>query len=216
MPSGLRPAPCPGHSQRGPGLSPARARSPVPLRGSRAPLAAGPGIGQPREPSGRDLSGGPGPSRLSAGFTGRGGRRSGSPPPPPSLRPGVPAAPLPAGWDGRCRPPPGPHSPCPRRGPSPGPPPPRIASAPRRPPPPAAAAPGRGAGGGRRCPADTGTDSRRRSPCRSRCASEIAMRVPLRFAVRCRARRAGAQCGVAAAPSLSRRSSRCQIPAAVT
>ncbi|XP_027748335.1 collagen alpha-1(I) chain-like [Empidonax traillii] len=62
---------------------------------------------------------------------------------------------------------PGPHSPCPRRGPSPGPPLPRIASAPRRPPPPAAAAPGRGAGGGRRCPA--GTDSRRYSRCRSRC-----------------------------------------------
>lgn len=64
---------------------------------------------------------------------------------------------------------PGPHSPCPRWGPSPGPPLPRIASAPRRPPPPAAAAPGRGAGGGRRCPA--GTDSRRCSRCRSRCVS---------------------------------------------
>lgn len=64
---------------------------------------------------------------------------------------------------------PGPHSPCPRRGPSPGPPLPRIASAPRRPPPPAAAAPGRGAGGGRRCPA--GTDSRCCSRCRSRCVS---------------------------------------------
>ncbi|XP_050163029.1 collagen alpha-1(I) chain-like [Myiozetetes cayanensis] len=63
---------------------------------------------------------------------------------------------------------PGPHSPCPRRGPSPGPPLPRISSAPRRPPPPAAAAPAAGAGGGRRCPA--GTDSCRCSRCRSRCA----------------------------------------------
>lgn len=198
---GSRPLPGPGTEPRSP---------------PRLPSASGraAGIGQPREPSGRDLPRGPGPSRLSAGFAGRGGRRSDSLPPPP--RPGVPAAPLPAGWDGRCRPPPGPHSPCPRRGPSPGPPPLRIASAPRRPPPPAAAAPGRGAGGGRRCPADTGTDSRRRSPCRSRCASGVATRVPLRLAVRCRARRAGAQCGVAAAPSRSRRSRRCQIPAAVT
>lgn len=43
MPSGLSPAPCPGHPQRGPGLFPARVRSPVPRRGSRAPPAARPG-----------------------------------------------------------------------------------------------------------------------------------------------------------------------------
>lgn len=172
----------PGHPQRGPAsLRPGREPHP-----RRSPERF-PSPDWVRYPGSCSVGTCPGAARApspSRRFCRGGGQRSGPP------LPVTPEAPVRAAAEARRRRQagtdaaarlPGPHSPCPRRGPSPGPPPPRIVSAPRRPPPPAAAASGRGAGGGRRCPAGTGSRrySRYRSRCRSCCASGCGSRCSL-------------------------------------
>lgn len=110
----------------------------------------------------------------------------------------------PAGWGGRCRPPPRPALTVPAAGTIP-----RAAAVPHRlrsPPPPAARR--RCAGAGRwRGPA---------LPLRHRLPPLLPVPLLLRLRVRCRRRQANAQCGAAAPPSRSRSRCRCQIPATVT